>query len=52
MRCCCWREVEEGRGLGPCWAGAGVVIVRGAFVGLWRGRAECVALKLEIHISN
>ena len=52
MRCCCWRDVDEGRGLGPCWAGAVVVIVRGAFMVVWKRKVECVALKLEIHISN
>ena len=27
---CCWMEVEEARGLGPCWAGAALVIAVGA----------------------
>lgn len=38
---CCWREVDEVRVLGPCWAGAAVVIVGEAFVVLWRAESEC-----------
>lgn len=37
---CCWREVDEERVLGPCWAGAAVVIMRGAFVVLWKAESE------------
>ena len=48
MRCCCWREVDEARVLGPCWAGAVVVIVRGAFVVVWKRRVESVALEVYI----
>ena len=48
---CCWREVDEARVLGPCWAGAVVVIVRGAFVVCVERRVESVALELEVHIS-
>ena len=37
---CCWREVDEAKLLGPCWAGAVVVIVRGAFVVVWKGELK------------
>ena len=52
MRCCCWREVDEARVLGPCGAGAVVVIVRGAFVVVWKRRVKGVALEIEVYISN
>ena len=39
---CCWRDVDEGRILGPCWAGAVVVIVGEAFVVLWKAESECI----------
>ena len=42
MRCCCCREVVEARVLGPCWAGAVVVIVGGAFVVVWMGEMKKV----------
>ncbi len=29
---CCWMAVDEARVLGPCWAGAAVVIVGEALV--------------------
>ena len=38
---CCWREVGEERAFGPCWAGAAVVIVRGAFVVEGKGEWKC-----------
>ena len=50
---CCWREVDEARVLGPCWAGAGVVIVGEAFVVWWRAESECRrALKLEVTFND
>lgn len=46
---CCWREVDEARVFGPCWAGAAVAIVRGASVVAWK----VLALELEVgHIRN
>lgn len=40
MHCCCWSEVDEARGLGPWWAGAVVVIVRGAFMVVWKAELK------------
>lgn len=38
---CCWSEVDEVRVLGPCWAGAGVVIIVEAFAVLWNAVNGC-----------